>query len=573
MAQLNLLALVAVHLALIGLPGVAGALFAARRGVRVVPILVAIALAASGAVAMLCFWAYFAGHPVGEILSGTVVIGSLPVIGWAVSSHDLDSVLLRQLATPLLLWALGSAFLVFLGFVHGGTTTPLSTAAARFRPYLPSDNDIPHYFTDWFYLHGHHGIPPLFPGGWSATDRPPLEVGYDLSQRAIAWDALELNYQVIGVILQQLWIPALWALLLAARSRRVTGALVMVTVLLSDLAIVNGFFIWPKMLGAAMLIAAAALVVTPLWSELRRRPWAAALIGTLLALAMLAHGSSLFGVIPLGAVAAARGLPSWRWLATGALVGAVLLVPWSMYQRYGDPPGNRLAKEAFAGVGEIDHNSTYRDIVDAYRRAGFGGTLHNKAQNFVTIAGGGQAVNFLRNTADAFASGHVADGIQDLRNMLFLYPIPSMGLLVFAPLFMLVARARRRIDSPDWHLALACYAVAVGGEVVSAVLLFGGAAVRAVLHQSSYVLPLLAFCGAVAGLRGAFPRFAVYFVLVSDFLMFAIYVPALKPAAGSSYSLFGAFIAVASLAGFGMIALHDTLIEGRRGLRPLPVRG
>ena len=84
---------------------------------------------------------------------------------------------------------------------------------------------------------------------------------------------------MVSVVLQQLWIVGLWALLLAMRVRKVTRALVMVTVLVSDLALLNGFFVWPKLLPAAMLLAAAALIVTPLWGELRRSRWGAVLVG------------------------------------------------------------------------------------------------------------------------------------------------------------------------------------------------------------------------------------------------------------------------------------------------------
>src|SRR4029077_14748732 len=138
----------------------------------------------------------------------------------------------------------------------------------------------------------------------------------------------------------QLWIVGLWALLLAARVGRTTRALAMIAVLLSDLAIVNGFYVWPKLLPAAMLLAVAALVLTPLWRRARHSLAAAGLIALLCGLAMLGHGSSVCGTVPLAVPAAGRALPSWRWLGVAAGVGIVLLGSWSAYQKYGDPPGN-----------------------------------------------------------------------------------------------------------------------------------------------------------------------------------------------------------------------------------------
>jgi hypothetical protein len=340
--QGELLLLLALHLALTALPGVAASLCGARLGVRQAPVLMVIGLAATGAVAMLGFWAYYADRTAGQSFSYLVLFGSILLIGWSLYG-GLDRSLLRKLATPLALWALGSTFLVFLGFLHGGTDQAIGTATIRFSGQLPTDNDLPHYFTEWFYLNSHHGH-PLYPGDWLASDRPPLQIGYLLVQRPFAIFQEGLNYQVASVVLQQLWIVGLWALLMAARVGRLTRALIMLTVLASDLAILNGFYVWPKMLPAAMLVGAAALVLTPLWEDLRHRLWAGALLGLLFGLAMMGHGSSVFGVIPLALVAAFRGLPSWRWIGVTVLAGLLLQVSWSAYQNYGEPPGNRLTK-------------------------------------------------------------------------------------------------------------------------------------------------------------------------------------------------------------------------------------
>jgi len=569
MVQAELLLLLAFHLVLTALPGVAAALFAARKGVRQVPVLLAIGLAASGIVAMGAFWSYFADHLVGETYSYFVAFGSVLLAVSSLYGGGIDSTLLRRLGTALALWALGSTFLVFLGFLHGGSHSPLAMAATRFSGQLPTDNDLPRFFSEWFYLHGHHGTPPVYPGGWLASDRPPLQMGYMLSQWTFGWDDHSRNYQLIGVILQQLWIVGLWALLLAARVGRVTRALVIVTVLVSDVAIVNGFFVWPKMLPAAMLLAAAALVVTPLWSELRRSLWAAVLIAALFGLAMLGHGSSIFGIIPLALIAAFRGLPSWRWIGVGLVVGFVLMAPWSAYQKYGDPPGNRLVKWMLAGVPEIDGRSTTEAILDSYGEAGVGGTLHNKAENFVSMVGGGPMVDGISSAANAAESGDFTLALREIRTILFFDLLPSFGLLLVVPVVMMAARGRRRLKQPEWTFALTCFAIVAIGAVAWGLLLFGNSQSRAVIHIGSFVLPVLGFCGAVVGLRATFPRFAIYFVGFSALVMLAIYVPSLTPPPDTSYSLLAALIAAAGLAGFGAVALRGDAppVEGDADMR------
>jgi hypothetical protein len=549
--QGELLLLLALHLVLTALPGVAAGLFCLRLGVRHVPVLLAVSLAASGTVAMLAFWCYYGDRTLGETFSYFAVFGSAALIAWLLYEGGLDRGTLRQLATPLCLWALGSAFLIFLGFVHGGANEPVGMATSRFSGTLPSDSGIPQFFSEWFYLHGHNGTPPVFPGEWLASDRPPLQVAYVMSQRPFGWDSTGLHYQVLGVILQQLWIVGLWALLLAARLGRVTRALIMATVLVSSLAIVNGFFIWPKMLPAAMLLGAAALVLTPLWSQLRHSLWAAALFAALCGLAMLGHGASVFGIIPLLAVAAWRGLPGWRWLGVAALVGIALMAPWSAYQKYGDPPGNRLAKWTLAGVIEVDDRGTSEAIVDAYREAGVGGTIHNKAENLVTMVGGKPAYTVLKA---GFDGGDISEIVAAVRNVLFFYLLPSLGLLLLGPLAIVAAR-RRPARRDDWDFALSCLVAFGVGAVVWALLVFGSEAMRTVIHIGSYLLPILGMAGCVAGLRAVWPRFAIWYVGFAAVLSLAIYAPSLTPPAGSSYSVTTALLALVSLAGFLAVAL------------------
>jgi hypothetical protein len=545
-----------LHLTLTALPGAAAALVAARLGVRSVPVLLAAGMATTGVLAMLAFWAYYGDRTLGETVSYLILFGSIALVVGCLHGGRIERGLLRQLATPLGLWALGSAFLLFFGFLYGGSDDSIKVAAARFSGPLPADNLLPAYLVEYFYEYGHSGH-PLFPPDWLASDRPPLQVGYLLAQKPFEVFDEEANYQVGAVVLQQLWIVGLWALLLAARVRRVTRGLVMGTVLLSDLALLNGFFVWPKLLPAAMLLAAAALVVTPLWAGLRRSSWAAVLIGALLGVALMGHGSSVFGVIPLAVVAAWRGLPSWRWVGIAALVGIVVVAPWSAYQKYGEPPGNRLLKWSLAGVPEIDERGTVETIADSYREVGIGGAIHNKAENFVTMAGGGPAWEALQRADDALGSGDLEGMVREVRLIFFFNFFPALGLMLLAPFAMLAARRRARGSPEDWSFALTCFTVVGIGLLGWGLLAFGDLASRTVLHVCSYLLPILAFAGCVAGLRAVFPRFAIYYAALAATLMLALYVPYLEappPPVQTSFSIWAALLAALSLAGFGVVA-------------------
>lgn len=553
MPVVELLLLTALHLALTGLPAAAAALLGARAGVRSVPLLLALGLASSALLALAAFWAYYGDRVLGEALSYFVVLGSVAAIGWVSYSGGIPSRLLRQLALPLALWALGSVFLVFLGFVHGGAETPIATSLARFSHPLPSDSEIPYFFAEWFFHNGHHGQPPVFPGEWLSSDRPPLQVGYVLTQRPFSIGDVELNYQVLGVILQQLWIVGLWALLLAARVRPLTRGLVMFAVLLSDVAIVNGFFVWPKMLPAALLLALAAMVLTPLWDQVRSSMPAAVLAAALAGLAMLGHGSSVFGILPLALVALYRGRPNWRWIGVGLAVGVVLMGSWSAYQKYGDPPGNRVVKWTVAGVLAIDDRGVLEATRDSYREAGLGLAAQYKVENFKTMLGGKQMLDTLRA---AIESDKLSDTARHLRVIQFFYLFPGFGLLLLGPATMAV-RWRRRVDQPaEWRLALLCFAVLLIGAVFWGLAVFGSPEDKTVKHISGYILPLLGIIGCVVGLRAAMPRFGAWYVVGASLLSLALYAPALDPSPGSSYSPLAIGIAGLALGGFAWLTLE-----------------
>jgi hypothetical protein len=471
---------------------------------------------------------------------------------------------MRELATPLLLWAFGTIFIVFLGFMHGGSDHPVSVSAVRFSHPLPSDNDMPQYFADWWYHHGHDEVAPIYPDQWLSGDRPPLQSAYVLSQRTFAWDGTGLHYEILGVVLQQLWIVGLWALLCSARIRGPTRALAMIAVLVSDVAIVHSFYVWPKLLAASFLLAAAALLIDPAAPTLRHRPWALALIAGLFSLAFLAHGAALFAVIPLATLALVRGLPSWRWVGAGVLAALLLLAPWSAYQRYFDPPGNRLAKWMLAGDVPIDSRGTGEAIRDSYSQAGWGGVIHNKKENFVQLTEGPDAVSETADGIGDLVSGDAEDGVRTIRFVRFRWILPALGLLIAAPFAMAVGWIRGSRDPDDWRFAIFSLTVVTAGCVAWALLLWGSLQSRPSIHIGSLALPILAMAGAVAGLRATFPRLAAVLVVANVISVLALYAPALDTVPGSGYSVTAAVFAAAGLAGFSICAFGAAGVFSRR---------
>jgi hypothetical protein len=566
MTQGELLLLLAIHLILTALPGVAAALFVASRGERRLPVLLGVLLAVSGGVAMLGFWAYYGSRPLGQTWSFLAFFGSALAIGWLLWDRKIPGEVLRGLATPLALWILGSAFLVFFGFLHGAEHLPMQNSSTRFSGPLPSDNYMPFFWGEWFYLHGHNGTPPEFTGNWLASDRPPLQMGYLVAQQPFHLFEKELNYEVLGVVLQQLWIVGMWALLAALRVGRVTKALVVATVLVSPLAIVNGFYVWPKMLPAAMLLGAAALMITPLWDEARSRLWGAVLVAALCGLGMMGHGSSAFPIIGLALVAAFRGLPNWRWLGVAVLTLVVVMGPWSAYGKWGDPPGNRLTKWYLAGDTEGEKNSVSEAIIDGYGEAKLSTIIHKKGQNFAAIAGGYIFSHDISEAWKQSKAGKFEQTVRPLRETSFFNLLPSFGLLLLGPVAMAIGwRGRRARDQVEWKAATMVLLTFLVGTIVWALLQWGGWTATTVIHQGSYAIPALGLAGCTLALRAAWPRFAIGWLALDLVAMLVLYTPDFEPVEGSVFSPANGILAALALLGFLAVAFG---VRSRR--RPGP---
>jgi hypothetical protein len=570
----QLIAGLVAHGALIGLPGVAAVLLVMRRGVKSVPLLIAIGLVASGGVSYAAFWAYFGSEAIGTTWDFLVLGASLPAIGFCWREGALDSEVLRKLRTPLLLWILGSAFVLFFGFLHGGNNNPISMAAYRFSGELPSDNDIPRYFAEWFATHGHQKPIVEYPGGWLASDRPPLQIGYVLAQRGFFDTPQGLHYQILCVIENCLWIPAMWAVLVAVPLRKLTRSLAMLVAMISDIAIVHGFFVWPKLIAACFLLAALALILSPEWSRDRRNPWVAALIGALLALSMLSHGSSIFGVIPLVIFAAFRGIPNWRWLAAG-LAGLLLFyVPWAAFGHYEAPPGNRLLKWQLGGEIAINSEGTLEAIENGYSEQGFDGTVRLKEENFEEMIGWTRTKTEYNSALEALEAGKPGIAMEKVRWDRFFSLLPFLGFLLISPIVMLIAwLAKKKRDPDEWRFALTCFAFFLIAAVSWGLLEFGTPNARTTIHVGSLAVPLLGAVGAVVGLRSIYPRAGIALAIFNVLFVLFLYTPSFTPPEPqTTYSVLNGLLAALSLGGIAWVLFRGPVLP-QRVAAALPWRG
>ncbi len=367
--------------------GGAGAVLARPRWVARPHLAPAYGLGAFGLAALLCFIGFWV-HPVaGIVVSVVLVTGSVVVLVRARLWR-----LIRP-AVPLLALASASVILVvsiaYLGSSAFGT---FYLAAVRFTDgSYPPDNSIPYLLAER--MASGAGTHDLI-AGWNGSDRPPLQAGFILIIRGLTGLLGHSEGFAFGasIVAQALWIPAMAAFL---RGLGVTRPATTVAIALGAVmgsSIFNTLYTWPKLMSAAFVLASAALLL-----DARRHPrslrTAFAAAGVLFALALLAHGAAAFTaplLIILGVLAFRRQRAAvvLGGMAAAASAGLVVYLPWLLYQRFADPPGDRLVKWHLAGVIDPDGRSFAEALIDSFSNLTLGEWLAGRWVNIqVAFAG------------------------------------------------------------------------------------------------------------------------------------------------------------------------------------------
>ena len=513
-----------LHFALLALPAMAACAWAAAKGIRNPVALIGIALVVVAAVGYLGFWICLLSPELVSQYGVDLAIGS--GIVFCIRFRKLDSEG-RKAHRPLILPAslTGAAALLVLstGFLYEGMSTPLETPARRFSHQLPPDNQLPFLFAE----HLREGrIPRPMLGDWLSSDRPPLQTGMVLSQYAFmrnkAW-----GYTVLSVILQSLWVLGAWSVLYSFRVDGRAAALALAVCLFSGFVFLNAFFVWPKLLAAAFLLALTAGLHEIEVGRLNGGIGAAWVAGALAAFALLAHGGSAFGLLGLGllVVIVGRRWLSRRFLRNSALALVSIYIPWILYQQLLDPPGDRLLKMHLAGVDQPDPQPFFETLSGAYAHLGFSGAIYNKLANLEPLYG--HSLDYWSVWAKLLSgSGPTGALAEQLRGLMFFYFLPAVGLMglgVIAPAIGLIP-ARR---SPEWRAAVRIWLLAGCTCAVWVLLMFGPG--TTLVHQGTYLTMILAFVGGILALWAVSPWLAwtlggvqilldlsLYFVLMRD---------------------------------------------------------
>jgi hypothetical protein len=493
----------------------------------------------------LAFWAYFLSPGFGRCFGAFVLLGGLAFCLFDLRpGRPTRSVIQSDdVTTPLTLTALVVVFYVSLWHCINLWTPFSLSPRARFLEFvLTLDNEIPYFFAERLY---NDADPRQLLGEWHSSDRPPLQAGILLLQlppgylatlgqnwpallRAPA-EQLTIPWQpeawslVAGCVLQCLWVPALWEFWSTAGLSRRRAGIALLLVVCTGFMLLNSVFTWPKMLAAALAVMAISLALFRPQPGPGDRPLLrSALWGLAAALAFLAHGGVAFTLLPLALILLIpRYYPGVTRLLLAAAVFVVTVLPWSLYQKYYDPPGTLLFRQHIAGRSPTwqDDRSLLGNLADAYRCLDAARILANKQANMEVLFR---------------ASEHPADDQ---------YPWPPYGspkpwpvdavslrrceflCLFWAPGFLNIGwlwaalTAWRRPAPLNPILGIAALLLGLASALAWVLLMFGPGST--VIHQGSYATLLLLFASLAAWLT-TLPGWLPYAILIGQGLLFSV---------------------------------------------------
>jgi hypothetical protein len=522
------------------LPSAAACVLAYKMGIHFVADLISIAILTLGLLGFSTFWITLLSHTAGIIYSYAILLISLAgCLFGIVNRHQFSSVVLRQLILCWALLTLAALFVTSVGFLYSDVSQSSTIATTRFTEWpLPADNVLPKLFADEVFQS--HIERPMY-GDWLSSDRPPLQAGLVLWHYAWTRPPRDLEYQVIATILQLTSIIALWGYLTACNINPRARALVLLVVLGSGFTLVNCFYVWPKFLPVTFLLVVATFLLSPKYFHAQNR-WSIGLVtGTASGLAMLSHGGSMFALLGLGiTLLLMRRIPSRRFILAATIAALVVYGPWMLYQKYYDPPGDRLLKWHLAGVIPPHPESSFTDLlIRSYSRLTYKQILANKAENFEYLAAGTASFwrtgGVLLSTAITHEFQKRAIAIASLKSAMFFHWLTSLDLLVFGLLALPYGVVSRDCKTAEFSAAWILFLWIGTVLVVWCLVMFGPATTY--VHQGSYLTNICAFTGLLLALWAVRPTLAYILGILHVLFNISVYV-FMSPisAAGSAFA-------------------------------------
>jgi hypothetical protein len=475
-----------------------------------------VVLAGTALCGYLCFWAYLRAAFDGRVASFGFVGAGL--IGIAFHLFFRTSAL-RHLRDREVVYPFTAALLLSVMFAGAGAmyiaddSLGLLSQVRFFESSMPPDNVLPEIVEDKLY----EGTPlrPAIFSDWQSSDRPPLQSGIALMERPF-WPgpSSDLEYTLVSIFLQSTWVIAVWVLL-----RRI-GFQIRSIVPVAGFCAFSGFcffhstYVWPKLLAASFCMLAISYFFPLPSSQNRRTAWTrldAVLAALCVGLALLSHtgcGLTLLAC-PLLLLRPRREF-SWQAAVPGVLVLLALMVPWTLYQKLYDPPGDQLLKLSLTGA----MNKTTplgAAFIKAYNSISVWEFLYRRVENVESLFEQGRGV--YSNPSWATVRSFV---IQD-----FFASVHAIGLLNIGLLLRLLLKRKIFASSPfqavDRLVLMTAASLAVWVTVMYSEH-------STVIHQGSLASVLLLMAAFALYIAAVFPR-GIYLLLALQVgVIFPIFV-------------------------------------------------
>ncbi|MEM9117840.1 MAG: hypothetical protein AAGD09_08150 [Cyanobacteria bacterium P01_F01_bin.56] len=466
------------------------------------------------------FWIYWIDHILGIVLSSLLILGTLIETYRTLRNESLEAFIrIPDVFFPLCLTYLIGA--LYLGILYLYSTPSEFTnwiANFRFFQQMPPDNVLPYQFANLLYFG--QDPRPLW-GEWQSSDRPPLQSGIVLVQRALIGlvfpNTSVLSYQIIATISQCSWIAAVWALCRHLNLRYLQISAILILCTSSGFFLFNSLFVWPKLLAAALSCTLFILVLQTFQGGSRPRTFWAVSAGICSGLGLMAHSGVVFTIIPALLIM----LVLMRQIGLrqiGIIVCTIVLVitPWIGYQKLYEPPGNRLLKWHLAGAVEIDDRSFHQALIEEYQDLGLDAAWSYKLDNF----------RHLFETQAASRRYQAWPFYQAQRANEFFGVFLSLSIFNIGWLLMAANWTRRRIfdratfsqsQAPLFFLPT----LGILGLVTWCLMMFGPGHNVIIVHAGSYGTMLVLFVGLGVWLAKS-PSWLKHITLVVQLLSFLI---------------------------------------------------
>jgi hypothetical protein len=251
--------------------------------------------------------------------------------------------------------------------------------------YLPVDSWLPRIFAEQL-VSGNVYSPMV--GSWLSSDRPPLQAALNLLLTPVTTPANVYSYVAYSISMQLLIILFLSWMFTTIFQSKLLRFLLFILIFYNGFVFVNSLFVWPKLLAALyQAIVFYALYQVLLNEENSRKYYT--IFGIALSLSLLSHGGGLFFFLGQITILFFILYKRKNILSFFSMLGVMFLtyLPWLIYQKFIDPPGDRLLKYHLAEYGHPTDTSVLDLLIAKYSSFTLDSYIDHKLWQFNTIFG------------------------------------------------------------------------------------------------------------------------------------------------------------------------------------------